>query len=279
MRSCTSSRLSTRWAMRASNPAAPLLDAPFARHVVDGHRGDGPDGDLVRRVAGVHDPRLVAEPPEHHAGVTGHRGGGGRHREAPRRRPQWSRRQRTVERGGGQVVVVGQRQVHIVRGEQRQCLGRLVFVNEQPDRRAAHRELRRDRQQRPPYGRREPGDPQRPGRLRVRVQVEPGRLDRGQDRHRVLGQPPPGRGQPDPPPVRFDQCRARLPGQHGQLLGHRRRGDVQLIGDVAHRSQPGQFEQQTQATDVHPAIVKQIRTVSPQLARGRERWRSGLLRS
>ena len=80
-----------------------------------------------------------------------------------------------------------------------------------------------------------------------------GRLDRGQDRHRVLGQPPPGRGQPHPPAVRLDQRRAGLPGQHGDLLGHGRRGDAQLVGDRAHRAEPGQLEQQPQPAGVHRA--------------------------
>jgi hypothetical protein len=88
-----------------------------------------------------------------------------------------------------------------------------------------------------------------------RVEVEPGRLDRRQDRHRVLGETAAGRGEPHQPAVRLDQRRARLAGQRGELLRHGGGGDVQLIGDGAHRAQPGQFEQQPQAAHVHRSII------------------------
>ena len=48
---------------------------------------------------------------------------------------------------------------------------------------------------------------------------------------------------PRPAAVRFDQGRTGLPGQHRELLRHGRGGEVQLIGDLTHRPEPGQFEQ------------------------------------
>jgi hypothetical protein len=152
-----------------------------------------------------------------------------------------------------------------------------VLPDEQTDLRPVRREVGDHRQQRSPDRGREAGDPHRARRFGVRVEVEPGRLDRGEDGDGVLGQPPPGRRQAHPATVRLDQRRPDLAGQHGQLLRHGRRGHVQLVRDLAHRAEPGQFDQQPQATDVHEVIVQRIRTVRPQLARGRERFPSGLL--
>jgi hypothetical protein len=162
-------------------------------------RGDRTDHVLVGGVAGVDDPVVGGE-----AGELGGRGVAG-HRQAPRDLPERHRLQPLVEDGRCQVVVVGQRQVHGVHGEQLERLERLVLVDQQPDPGRGPGQGGRDGQQRPADGRCEAGDPQRAGRLRVRVQVEPGGLDRGQDGHRVPGQPLPGRGQPDPPAVRLDQ--------------------------------------------------------------------------
>ena len=83
-----------------------------------------------------------------------------------------------------------------------------------------------------------------------------GRVDRREDRQRVLGQPAPGRGQAYPPADGFDERRARLGGQGGDLLRHGRRGHAQLVGDGAHRPEPGQLEQEAQAAGLHRAIVQ-----------------------
>jgi inner membrane transporter RhtA len=69
----------------------------------------------------------------------------------------------------------------------------------------------------------------------------------------VVGQSVTGWGESDPATVRLDQGRPGLGGEHRELLGHRRGGDVHRIGDGAHRAEPGQRDQQLQATGVHAA--------------------------
>jgi hypothetical protein len=115
-------------------------------------------------------------------------------------------------------------------------------------------------------GRREPGDggeqraadrggeargTEGSGGLSGRVEVEAGGVDRGKDGDRVLGQPAPGRGEPDAPSDGLDECGAHLGGERRDLLGHRRRRDAQLVGDSAHRTEPGQFEQEVEAAGLH----------------------------
>ena len=67
----------------------------------------------------------------------------------------------------------------------------------------------------------EAGDPHRPGRLGVRVEVEPGRVDGGQDRDRVVGQSPPGRGEPDPAAGRLDERGSRPRGPASRSAARR----------------------------------------------------------
>ena len=55
----------------------------------------------------------------------------------------------------------------------------------------------------------------------------------------MVGEPPPGRGQPDAPAVGLDQRRARLAGEHRELLRDRRGGEGELVGDRAHRAEAG----------------------------------------
>ena len=112
----------------------------------------------------------------------------------------------------------------------------------------ARREVGDDRQQRAPDGGRERRDPHGAGRLRRRVEVEPGGLDRGEDRHGVVGQPAAGRGQPDPPAVGLDERRCPPPGPAPRCCCETRRGGrAELVGDLAHRAEPGELEQQLAA--------------------------------
>jgi len=101
----------------------------------------------------------------------------------------------------------------------------------------------------------ERGHPHRAGRRCRRVQVAAGGLDRGQDGDRVAGQPPSGRGEPYPPPVRLDQRGARLPGQRRDLLRDGGRGDVHRLADLSHRAETGQLEQQLEAARIHEHII------------------------
>ena len=110
----------------------------------------------------------------------------------------------------------------------------------------------------------------RPAACRPARRPGPGRAGPPRPRpgcHRVLGQPPPGRGQPDPParPARS----ARAPTSRAStrdLLGHGGRGDAQLVGHRPHRAEPGQFEQQPQPAGVHAgncsAITNGMSTIS-----------------
>ena len=76
---------------------------------------------------------------------------------------------------------------------------------------------------------------------------------RGEDRHRVVGEPLARRGQAHPPARRLDQRRPRLAGEDGELLRDRRGRVPELVGDRAHRPEAGQLEQQ-RADDGDPSF-------------------------
>jgi hypothetical protein len=180
----------------------------------------------------------------------------GRRAQAPRggaQRPavQLPAVRAAIRRGRREVVVVGQHEIHLVGREQGQRLVRLLLEQVQPDLRLPPGQRPGDRQQDLAERRGEGGHPDRPGRRSRRVQVAAGGLDRGQDGDRVPGQPPPGRGQPHPPPIRLGQRGARLPGQRRDLLRHGGGSDVHRLADLAHRAEAGQLEQQLQAARVH----------------------------
>ncbi len=122
----------------------------------------------------------------------------------------------------------------------------------------ARGELVDDGHQGPDHGGGEATDPHRARRLGVRVQVETGGLDGGEDGDGVVGQPLAGGGEPDPATVGLEQGSPGVAGQGGDLLGDRRGGEPELVGDLAHRSQARQLEQQAEAADVHDPIVHQI---------------------
>ena len=73
------------------------------------------------------------------------------------------------------------------------------------------------------------------GRLGVGVEVEPRGIDRRQDRDGVVGQPPAGRGEPDPAPDRLDQRRPRLARQRAICCD-----TVEVVG--VHRSATARME-------------------------------------
>ena len=146
----------------------------------------------------------------------------------------------------GQVVVVDQGEVDVVAGEQVDRLDRLVLVD-------AHLDGRRGSSR----GRRRPAAAsggsrwrsRRRGptpRARRRVQVEPGGVDGGQDGHRVVGQPSPGRGEPD------------AAGRPARRAGYRPRGPAprsaarpstssrrHRLGDGVHRARVGHSSSST----------------------------------
>ena len=83
--------------------------------------------------------------------------------------------------------------------------------------------------------------------LGVAGQVDLGLLELGEDDMGVPQQDLCGVGQAHPPSVRLDELDARLPGERGELLGHRRRRQVQrgrrgrdgaVVGELAEDSQP-----------------------------------------
>ena len=77
-----------------------------------------------------------------------------------------------------------------------------------------------------------------PCRFGVGIEVETRAVDGGEDGDCVVGQPLPGRGQPDPPALGLDQLGAGLLCERGDLLRHRRRGQVMGLGDRTHRAEP-----------------------------------------
>jgi len=83
------------------------------------------------------------------------------------------------------------------------------------------------------------------------------RLDALQDVPRMLGEPAPRGGQPDPTAVRNEEAHPCFPLQYGQMLGHRRGAHARDLGDRRHRPQPPQFYQQSQPCQVHPSTVEE----------------------
>jgi hypothetical protein len=91
----------------------------------------------------------------------------------------------------------------------------------------------------------ERGDPHGAGRLVAeRRQPRLGLFQPGEHGLRVLGEPQPGRGEPDAPPDPLDQPGARLRLEHGELLGHRGRAEVQCLRHRRDRPAPVQLVQQ-----------------------------------
>ena len=103
----------------------------------------------------------------------------------------------------------------------------------------------------PARGRRERGQPQLAHHLpALRLQVGLGELDLGQDPRGMVGEQPPGVGEPHPPPVLGEQLLPDLALQLGHLLGDGRRGDVQPVGRAADRAVAGEGVEGTQALQI-----------------------------
>jgi hypothetical protein len=183
-----------------------------------GHGGERTDDVLVRGVAGVADPVVVPEAGE---GVQRRWAGGGfagGRAEAPPCGPERRAVHGGVGCGGGEVVVVDQRQIGLVGSQQLPGLGWFVLADQHADPRMGGGETGDDRQQVGADGGGEPGDPQGPVGFCFRSQVELRGLDCAEDRDRMLGQPAARRGQPDPASGRLDERGAHLAGEHGDLL-------------------------------------------------------------
>lgn len=225
-----------------------------------GQGRDDPDHVLVGPVPGVADPVAGGEPGEDLRGriaADGGRSGRGPLGPDPQTPPRGPQRRAVQRRAGGgrsQVVVVHQPQVGLVGGQERQGLGGLMLADQHPDPRVTGLQAMDHRQQILPDRGGEPGDAYRAAGFRSRAQIPVGRLHRGEDRDRVLGQPASGRRQPDPAAVRFDERRAHLPREHRDLLRHRRGRGAEHVRDRPHRAQPGQFRQQFQPSRFHPAL-------------------------
>ena len=110
-----------------------------------------------------------------------------------------------VEGDRRERVVVDEREVDLVGGEQLERLGGLVLVDPQADRGVLGARLRDDGQQRPAHRGREARDAHRPGRLAAGVEIGAGGLDGREDRHGVVGEASPGGRQPHAAAFRLDQ--------------------------------------------------------------------------
>ena len=205
MRSCTSSRLSARCAIRGSKPASDAMVRTTC------------SSDVAR----VDDPPGVGEPPKDRRRVVIRSAAAGAVRlgdaELPRRAPQRRDAQRRIEGDGRERVVVDEREVDLVRGEELERLGGLVLVDPQADRRVLGGEPGEHRDERPAHCGGEARDAHRPGGLTVGVEVGAGGLERREDRYGVVGEAPPGGRQPDAAALGLDQRRARLAPEHGEL--------------------------------------------------------------
>jgi hypothetical protein len=138
----------------------------------------------------------------------------------------------------GEVVVIDERQVRLIGGQQLHGFGGLVLAEQQADPRMSCRQSADSRQQVCAEGGTESGDPQSAAWFCLRPQVELRCFDRGEDRHGMLGQPPAGRCQPDPAPGWLDERSTHLAGEDGDLLRNRGGGGAEHVGYRTHRAQP-----------------------------------------
>jgi hypothetical protein len=190
-------------------------------------------GVLVGGVAGVDDPGTVGVRGDVDDAV----GRIGANTKSPGRRPQREGLQDRSRAGGREVVVVGQRQVQVVVGEQREGLDGFVLADHDVDGGMGIGQLGEDRQQRHPDAGGETADPKGAHRFGVGVEIQSRGVDGGQDRHGVIGQPAAGGSEADTPALRLDQRHPGLLGERGDLLRHRRGGQVMCLGDRPHRAE------------------------------------------
>jgi hypothetical protein len=221
-----------------------------------GHGGERADDVLVRGVAGVADPVVGPVAGEDlQCRFAGHRFAAG-YTQAPPRGPQRRAVHGWVDGGGGEVVVVDERQVGLVGHQQLQCFGGLVLAQQHADPGMSGGQGRDDRQQVCAERGTESGHTQDAVGFCLRSQVQLRGLHGGEDGHGMLGQPAPGRCQPDPAPGRLDQRRAHLAGEDGDLLRHGRGGCAENVRDRAHGAQPVQLCQQLQPSGLHARLSR-----------------------
>ena len=186
------------------------------------------------------------------------RGLGLRDRQAPREVHSGTSASVAGGCGRGEVVVVGQREVQVVVLEQGEGLERLVLADHHLHLGVAPGQRVDDGEQRGADRGREPPDADRSlglgaGSRSSRAASTAARMVTAWSaRRRPAGvsrtRRPSGStsGVPD------------LAGQRRDLLRDRGGGQPVGLGDLAHRSQAGQLEEQVQAADVHRAIVQRI---------------------
>src|SRR6478672_9096126 len=150
---------------------------------------------FVSSVAGVDDPGLIRIRTDVGRPV----GDTGGYRQTPLDGPQRRGFQDGARRGGGEVVVVGQREIEVVVVEQLESLDRLVLTDHELDLWMALRELGDDRQEGYADAGGEAADTNGAGRVGIGIEVEAGTVDGGQNRDRVVCKPSSGRRQADPP--------------------------------------------------------------------------------
>lgn len=155
----------------------------------------------------------------------------------------------------GEGVVVDQREVDVVVGQQSHGLRRLVLADLELDGRMRLGQRGEHRHERAPDRGGEPCDAHDPGRLDVRIEVCAGGVERREDRHGVLREPQSGRREAHPATRGLDERSSRLASQHGELLRDRRRRVSQLIRDGAHGAAPGELEQKPEPPWVHCSML------------------------
>jgi len=136
-------------------------------------------------------------------------------------RGRGQQRVRVVPGARDQAVVVDEPDVDLIGVEQGFDLGRLALLQLESHRWVRAGELGEFRDQMAAQHGRVPGDADQPVRLGLLGQVELGGRDRGKNGPAMHGQPPPGRGQPDPAPVGLQQQDTGLAFQRGELMADR----------------------------------------------------------
>jgi hypothetical protein len=192
---------------------------------------------LVRAVAGVHDPVVILEARECFQSDPLVTFKSARHAECPLRAAQWLRDNGPVEHRRREVVVIGQCEVDVIRGQQVECLVRLVLVDAQLHPGVLLRKRPHHRKQRLAHGRGERRYAKRPCRGGGRVEVRPRRFEGGQDGHRMVRQAPARRCEPHPAPLVLEQRGPGFPRKGGDLLGDGGGRDVHDLRDLSHRAE------------------------------------------
>ncbi len=149
------------------------------------------------------------------------------------------------------VPVDRQRQVEVPAHDGGHALLGLLLTHQGPQFGMFGAQHGEDLGQQPAHGGREGADPQlADGTPPLGLDVGLGQLHLGNDPGRVIGEQPPGVGEPDPAPAPGQQRLADLPLQLGHLLGHGGGGDMEPVGGAADRTMAGEGVEGTQALQV-----------------------------